>query len=251
MEITGGAGNIGNLPAKYGTIKLDSYDTHRLVGATAGLVKNLSIAGASALATLLLSALLTSDSETNSDPKIPLSSLAIVDLYKRKFVGVCCNESIEFECDNQNLTVTLDRINSFEWRNGFLMGRYCTIKLIDGSEYKPNRVLTESLDFFTVAGHQFVPICNTKMVKEKQIEDITEKTFFGLFNKTHSVEKEVNVEVECNETIAISGVTLDRVNQLKERLQFAIQNNQQTIINEIGPEIFCRYFEFSNNDTSN
>lgn len=248
MKIVGGMGSVGDFPIKAAAVNLDTADMTQLIAATSGLVKTLAITGGiGALGMVLLSALLA-DSQTQEDPRVPIAVLSGVSSdYSRSFIGICQNKTIDFVCDKQDFSVLLYRVNIIQESSG-IFGHYgYEIRLIDGSYYKAEKLITNELRFFSLAGEQSL-FTTTKRTENKWVrkEFIEQKSrLFGLikYNKTYT--KSVLEENELDKPLkfTVEGVTLKEVNMLRSRLKYAIEHNFDKIVQSIGRDVFDRYFQ--------
>jgi hypothetical protein len=235
MKAKGFAGSLAGIPARGGVISIDNADAVTIIDATSGLIKTVAGVALSAgkgiliggLAIGLLSFILN-DLLTKPSPKVPIFSLARIRIFGRKFLGICTTEFFECVCGRERLKIPTHVINSIEdsCHGGvvnLILDGY-NIELIDGSKYSNCMPITSQLLFLTLAGEQKIVIFRTERV--------------GFFKKQHWTpyrpkDSEVGVDIE--------GVTVEDVDDLRQRLVFAYDNNAESIIETIGRDRFEKY----------
>jgi hypothetical protein len=240
MKVVGGMGNVGDFPVKGAAINLDTADMTQLIAATSGLVKTLAITGGIGVAGIAILSALVADSQSEEDPKMPISILSKVTSGSRSFIGICQNRTLDFICDNQDFSVDLGRLNTVKENSGFFLGHYgYRLTLIDGSSYTAQKLLTNELRFYSVAGEQSVfstqQISEAKWVKKKK------PRFFGLIEGIETVRE--YGEVDKPASFSITGVTLKEIQALKMRLKYAIEQNIDNIVHSVGKDTFNKYFQ--------
>jgi len=209
MQITGIAGNIAGLPLKGGVVSLGAADAAGMIGATAGLVKILSLTGAGVIGAAVLYALIDVGI-TRKNSQVPIAALAGIRTWERQFTGICHTENLEFTSEGNKLNVPLTcvgKLNIYRKRYGLLNHRtrpVVTVELVDQSRFTDVDMTTTSLSFLTVAGTQTVPIQQAGTV--------------------------------------IEGVSWSDVQMLRQRLRFVLEHNLEAIVETLGEDVVSKYF---------
>lgn len=211
MQISGVTGTVAGLPLKAGAVSLSGADAAVLLGATAGLVKTLAIAGASAVGIALLAAIATAE-ETRKDESVSIAAFAHVTTDYREFIGICKEEAFRFISEDQELEVPLHLVHSIDNAYGkdVKHGGF-DIELVDGSKYRKVKPLTKKLAYITVAGIQTVS--------------------FAPWNEAQY------------RSASLEGVSWRDLWELKRRLTFALERNLDAAIQEVGEEIVAKFFQ--------
>lgn len=241
MKVVGGMGNVGDFPVKGAAINLDTADMTQLIAATSGLVKTLAITGGIGVAGIAILSALVADSQSEKDPKMPISILSKVTSGSRSFIGICQNRTLDFICDKQDFSVDLGRLNTVkgEGDSGFFSSPGYKLTLIDGSSYTAQKLLTNELRFYSVAGEQSV--FSTQKISEAKWVEKKKPRFFGLIEGIETVRE--YGEVDKPASFSITGVTLKEIQALKMRLKYAIEQNIDNIVHSVGKDTFNKYFQ--------
>ena len=244
MNIKGGAGSIGGVKVKGGYVDLDEADASSIINATSGLIKTGVSAGLKVGVAVGVLALLLRGLKVSSSPSIPITSLSKIKTYSKEVFGICIAEDTMWMCENEDITIPTYLINNVHplFRSGLLSEKMFTpdflntyiVSCIDGSHYtcKP---ITRELTFVTICGVQKVKLY-LKGAEEK-------KTWYG--GKKY-VDKWLPEEPGLTDVYAkIRGASVGDVESLRGHLQFAMENNLDSIIDTIGQPTFEKFFKLN------
>lgn len=237
MKAKGFVGSIAGIPARGGVINIDSADVATMLTATSGLVRAMSsvlMTGGKIATGLGLLALLLNELSTKNSPKIPIQSLAKIETTDRDFLGICKDDFFECFCEDEELKIPTRTINSIEASfTGFLSSGELSgynINLVDGSSFYDCKPISNKLSFLTICGEQKTVFFQYSMVP----------ILWGLIEKKQWTPYDPGLRHKFE--LIITGATATNLNDLRERLQFAVENNLEGIIEAIGRATFEKYF---------
>ncbi len=223
------AGRIGSFPAFATVTNLSSGDITQIIGATTGLVKTLGkYALVGGLASIgigaILLAILMGGMAPADKPTIPIGCTPnFIRTKKRSFWGIVLDDELEFETEGNSLKVPFERISAF--RIGILK-RFtlhdAEISLVDGSNFKNVTLVSpKELQVATLAGVQKIP-----------------------FNLYPDSEKKYGQAYYLDDVV-FQSPTITEAEQLRDRLQRALDQNADAITKLIGPDVLKQFFNVS------
>lgn len=215
----------GRISPPYGGVinNLQSASPVNLATTTTGLIQTLGKYAVGGLATLgigaiFLSILLAGMAPT-SEPTIPLGCAPnFIKTRKRAFWGIILDDELSFETEGQTLTVPFDFVSGFGCPYGAFSQHDMHVRLVDGSEFKKVRLVSPtSFRLTTLAGIQSIPF---------EINEIYSKP-----DKPWYKDK-----------VEFTSPTVKGVEQLRQGLQTALDQNATRITQLIGPDILRQFF---------
>ncbi|MFH0712638.1 MAG: hypothetical protein V2A55_02180 [Candidatus Jorgensenbacteria bacterium] len=222
MKVAGGGGAFGGVPVGGALVSLDGADASALVGAAAGAVRAIALAGGGVFALGLLAAI-AEENRVREDKRFSISALASVRAGHRTFLGVCLDSRYEFSCDDQRFSVSLDRIRRIGTDPESIFEAFlnigCKVRLVDNSIYRNVDHVTEVLSFLTLAGIQEVRLVATER--------------YGWLKRRRRKLR----------LFDIAGATWDDVRLLRQRLTHAIASTRGEVIRVLGEDVYARYFQ--------